>query len=71
MSRRRLRNGFTSGNADAAMEWRGATPEKRAKALVNLLLLTDAIPPDKSKRESLKFPRLDSTRFMTNRTCRR
>jgi hypothetical protein len=44
-----------------ATEWIAATPEERAHALNDLLLLGDALP--KRRRESpLNFPRIDSKR---------
>lgn len=40
--------------------WMAATPEERGNALVDLLLLADALPP-RRKKEPLRFPPLDST----------
>jgi hypothetical protein len=42
-------------------EWMAASLEERGKALVDLLLLADALPHDGRKGEPLRFPRLDST----------
>lgn len=42
-------------------EWMAATPAERGKALVDLLLLTDALPHGARKGKPLRFPRLDST----------
>jgi hypothetical protein len=36
--------------------WVGATPEQRGRALVDLLLLADAIPSGGRKKKSLRFP---------------
>jgi len=41
--------------------WMAATPEERGKALVDLLLLADALPSSGRKEEPLLFPRLDSS----------
>jgi hypothetical protein len=41
--------------------WMAATPEERGKALVDLLLLADALPSGGRKGKPLLFPRLDST----------
>lgn len=41
--------------------WMAATPEERGKALVDLLLLADALPSHGRKGKPLSFPRLDST----------
>ena len=65
-----LRNGHTEG-ADpspdreaehAVAEWMAARPDERGKALVDLLLLADALPHGGRKGKPLEFPRLDSTR---------
>jgi len=40
--------------------WMAATPEERGRALVDLLLLADALPSDGRKGKPLRFPRLDS-----------
>jgi hypothetical protein len=42
-------------------EWMASTPAKRGKALVELLLLADALPHGGRKGKPLRFPRLDST----------
>lgn len=49
-----------SDSAPSISAWMAATPEERGKALVDLLLLTDALPPTRRTREPLRFPRLDS-----------
>jgi hypothetical protein len=41
--------------------WMAATPEDRGRALVDLLLLADALPSGGRRGEPLRFPRLDST----------
>lgn len=41
-------------------EWMAATPEERGKALVDLLLLADALPHTGRKDKPLLYPRLDS-----------
>src|SRR6476469_7941204 len=41
--------------------WMAATPEERGRALVDLLLLADALPSGGRLGEPLCFPRLDST----------
>lgn len=46
-----------SSAARSAGEWAGATQRERADALVDLLLLADAIPPSGAPREQ-RFPRL-------------
>jgi hypothetical protein len=45
----------------AVAEWMAARPEERGKALVDLLLLADALPHGGRKGKPLQFPRLDST----------
>jgi hypothetical protein len=40
--------------------WMAATPEERGRALVDLLLLADALPPGRRTAMPLRFPRLDS-----------
>lgn len=47
--------------ARAVAIWMAATPEARGKALVDLLLLADALPSGKRKGKPLRFPRLIST----------
>ncbi len=39
--------------------WMAATPEERGKALVDLLLLADALPSGGRRGKPLRFPRLD------------
>lgn len=41
--------------------WMAATPEQRGKALVDLLLLADALPSHGRRGKPLRFPRLDSS----------
>lgn len=48
-----------SDAARSAAEWVVATPERRGEALLDLLLLTDRLPPSKRGRD-LRFPRLES-----------
>lgn len=40
--------------------WMSAAPEERGRALVDLLLLADALPSGGRKGKTLRFPRLDS-----------
>jgi hypothetical protein len=40
--------------------WMAATPEERGRALVDLLLLTDALPSKARKKDPLRYPKLDS-----------
>lgn len=42
-------------------EWMAASPDERGKALVDLLLLADALPHGGRRGKPLCFPRLDST----------
>jgi hypothetical protein len=42
-------------------EWMAASPRERGKALVHLLLLTDALPHGGRRKTLLRYPRLDST----------
>ena len=64
-----LRNGFREGvdpspaneAARSVAEWMAATPAERGKALVDLLLLADALPSGGRRGKPLRFPRLDST----------
>ncbi len=42
-------------------EWLAATPRERGRALVELLLLADALPSGGRLGKPLHFPRLDST----------
>jgi hypothetical protein len=48
--------------AHEVAEWMAATPAERGKALVDLLLLADALPSGGRLGKPLQFPRLDSTR---------
>lgn len=41
--------------------WMAATPEERGRALVDLLLLADALPSGGRRGKPLRFPRLNST----------
>jgi hypothetical protein len=64
-----LRDGFREGGepspaseaAHSVAEWMAATPAERGEALVDLLLLADALPSDGRTGKPLQFPRLDST----------
>lgn len=64
-----LRHGFREGAspspaneaARSVAEWMAATPAERGSALVDLLLLADALPSGGRRGKSLRFPRLDST----------
>lgn len=51
-----LRGGHREG-----AEWMAATLEARGRALVELLLLADAVPSGGRRGKPLRFPRLDST----------
>jgi hypothetical protein len=65
-----LRRGHSDGRKSSrraeaehdVAEWMAATPAERGKALVDLLLLADALPHGGRKGKPLRFPRLDSTR---------
>lgn len=46
--------------AHEVAEWMAATPAERGKALVDLLLLADALPSGGRRGKPLRFPRLDS-----------
>jgi hypothetical protein len=50
-----------NGESRSAAEWLGTSPAERGGALKDLLLLTDAIPLRRRRRE-IGFPRIDSTR---------
>lgn len=58
---RRLLADLLGGKEVPAAEWMSASLEERGRALVDLLLLTDAIPSDGRRDKPLAFPRLDST----------
>jgi hypothetical protein len=45
--------------AHEVAEWMAATPAERGKALVDLLLLADALPSGGRRGKPLRFPRLD------------
>jgi hypothetical protein len=49
-------DGMLSDAARAAQEWIAATPEKRGKALKELLLLGDALPK-RRRSDRIEFPR--------------
>lgn len=63
--RRGHRDGHESSRRNEAehdvAEWIASTPLERGKALVDLLLLADALPHGGGKGKPLRFPRLDST----------
>jgi len=46
----------------AVAGWMAATPEERGRNLVDLLLLTDALPAGGRRGKQLRFPRLDRSR---------
>jgi len=46
----------------AVAEWMAASPHERGAALVDLLLLADALPHSGRRGRPLRYPRLDSTR---------
>jgi hypothetical protein len=52
----------TNEAARGVAEWMAATPAVRGKALVDLLLLADALPSGGRRGKPLRFPRLDSER---------
>jgi hypothetical protein len=58
---RRLLADLLGGKEVPAAEWMSSSLEERGRALVDLLLLADAIPSDRRRRKSLAFPRMDST----------
>jgi hypothetical protein len=58
---RRLLLDALNGESRSAAEWMGVPPAARGEALKDLLLLTDAIPLRRRRRE-IGFPRIDSTR---------
>lgn len=47
-----------SDPARAVAEWMASTPAERGKALVDLLLLADALPHTSRRGKPLRFPRL-------------
>lgn len=57
---RRLLLDALNGESRSAAEWLGPSPAERGEALKDLLLLTDAIPLRRRRRE-IGFPRIDST----------
>jgi hypothetical protein len=65
-----LQHGYRDGSEQserdeaehAVAEWMAATSEERGRALVDLLLLADALPRDGRRDKPLRFPRLDSSR---------
>jgi hypothetical protein len=52
----------TSDSAREAGRWVGATPQQRGETLVDLLLLSDALPPSRASRGQA-FPVLRSERI--------
>jgi hypothetical protein len=64
-----LRNGYGDGPVTSprreaehgVAEWMAASPSERGRALVDLLLLADALPHGGRRGKPLRFPRLDST----------
>jgi hypothetical protein len=64
-----LRHGYREGRETSireeaehgVAEWMAATPEERGRALVDLLLLADALPSGGRLGKPLRFPRLDSS----------
>lgn len=50
-----------SDPARAVAEWMASTPTERGKALVDLLLLADALPHTARRGKPLRFPRLGPT----------
>ncbi len=57
---RRLLVDLLNGKENAVSEWMAASLEERGKALVDLLLLADALPSNGRRDRPLIFPRLDS-----------
>lgn len=63
-----LQRGFREGRETSVREeaehgvaeWMAATPQERGRALVDLLLLADALPSGGRVGKPLGFPRLDS-----------
>jgi hypothetical protein len=53
--------GTLSDSARAAIPWIAATPQRRAEALRDLLLLADRLPQPRNKSRALRFPNLVST----------
>jgi hypothetical protein len=49
-------NRLPSDSGLSVAAWIGATPEQRGRALVDLLLLADAIPSEGRKKKPLSFP---------------
>jgi hypothetical protein len=58
---RRLLVDLLNGKESPVSEWMAATLDERGKALVDLLLLADALPSNGRRDRHLDFPRLDST----------
>jgi hypothetical protein len=52
-----------NGKESPVSEWMAATLDERGKALVDLLLLADALPSNGRRDRHLDFPRLDSTSY--------
>jgi hypothetical protein len=57
---RRLLVDLLNGKESPVSEWMAATLDERGKALVDLLLLADALPSNGRRDRHLDFPRLDS-----------
>jgi hypothetical protein len=58
---RRLLVDQLNGKESSVSEWMAASLDERGKALVDLLLLADALPSNGRRHEPLDFPRLEST----------
>ncbi len=58
---RHLLRDLLRGKESSVAEWMASTPRDRGQALVDLLLLADALPSSGHRNEPLDFPRLDST----------
>ncbi len=59
--RERTRPSLRQEAAEAVAEWMIATSEEKGRALVDLLLLADALPSGGRRGKPLEFPRLDSS----------
>jgi hypothetical protein len=57
---RRLLVDLLDGKENPVSEWMAASPDERGRALVDLLLLADALPANGRRSRPLDFPRLDS-----------
>jgi hypothetical protein len=58
---RRLLVDLLNGKENPVSEWMAASLDERGGALVDLLLLADALPANGHRSKPLDFPRLDST----------